>query len=78
MTNNPFLVDDEGRAAADESLLVEDAVGFDYLSLHIAKQRKCHSYVFGKTLIGGKAVNTDADDLRVGLLEIGDISLIRL
>jgi hypothetical protein len=76
--DNSFLVDDERRAAADKPFLIEDAVGFDRLSLDVAEQREGHSYIFLETFVSGVAVNTDADDLRISFLEVGDISLIRL
>jgi hypothetical protein len=78
VANNPVFVDNEGGAAADESLFVKNAVGFDYLTLDVAEQWKRHTDVFLESLVSGVAVNADAYDLRVTFLEIGDISLIRL
>jgi hypothetical protein len=78
MADDAVFVDDESCSAANEPLLVEDAVGFDHLPLDVAEQGKGHAYVFLEAVIGGVAVNADADDLRVALLEVGDISLIRL
>ena len=78
VSDDSVFVDDESSATANESLLIEDAIGFDHLSFDVAEQGKGHSDVFFKALVGSKAVNTDADDLCIGLLEIGDISLIRL
>ena len=78
MADDPVFVYDKGGAASDKPLLVEDAVSFDHLPLHIAEQGKSHPNVLGKPLVGGEAVYTNADDLRISFLEIGDISLIRL
>ena len=78
MADDPILVDDEGGAAADEPLLVKDAVSLDHLSLDVAEQWERHPDVFLEAVVSGVAINTDADDLRITFLEIGDISLIRL
>ena len=78
MADDSVFINYESGAATDEPLLVKDAVSFDHLSLHVAEQGEGHPYVFSKPPIGGEAVNTDADDLRVALFEIGEISLIRL
>jgi hypothetical protein len=72
------FVDDEGRTASDEPLFVKDAVGLDHLSLHVAQQWECYSDVFLEAVVGSVAINTYADDLRVALLEVGNISLICL
>jgi hypothetical protein len=78
VADDSVFVDNEGSAAADEPFLVKNAVGFDHLSLDVAEQREGHTDVFTESLVSGVAVNTDADDLRITFLEIGDISLIRL
>ena len=78
MPDDSILVNDKSGTAADESLLVEDAVGFDDLSLDVAEQGKSHPDVFLEAVVSGVAVNADADDLRITFFEIGDISLIRL
>jgi hypothetical protein len=76
--DNAFLVDDEGGAAADEAFLIKHAVGSDRLSFDVTEQGETHTYIFLKALVGGKAVNADAYDLRVALFEVSDISLICL
>jgi hypothetical protein len=76
--DNPVFVYDKSSAAADKPLLVKDAVGSDHLSLDVAEQGERHPYIFLEAIVGGVAVNADADDLCVALFEIGDISLIRL
>lgn len=78
MTDDPIFVYHEGGTAADEPLLVKDAVGSNYLSLDVAEQGECYTDVFLESLVSSVAIHTNADDLRIGLLKIGDISLIRL
>lgn len=78
MADDPVFVDDESRSATDKSLLVEDAVGLDYLSLDVTEQGESYTYVFLEAVVSSIAVNADADDLRITFLEIGNISLIRL
>ena len=78
VTDDPVLINDEGGAAADEPLLVEDAVSPDHLPLDVAQEREGHSNVLLETIVGCIAVNADAYNLCVALLEVGDISLIRL
>ncbi len=78
MTDDPIFVYHEGGTAADEPLLVKDAVGSNYLSLDVAEQGESHPYVFLESLVSSVAIHTDADDLRVTFLEVGNISLIRL
>ena len=78
VADDPVLVDDEGGAAADEPLLVEDTVSPDHLTLDVAQEREGHSDVFLKAFVGCVAVNADAYNLCVALLEVGDISLICL
>ena len=78
VADDPVFVYDEGGATTDEPLFVEDAIGSNYLSLDVAEQGESHPNVFLESLVGGVAIHTDADDLRVGLLEVGNISLIRL
>jgi hypothetical protein len=78
VADDALFVNNEGRAASNEPLLVEDTVSLHHLALEVAQKRESHPNIFLEPLIGRVAVNTDAQDLRVALLEIGDISLIRL
>ena len=78
MADDTVFINNEGGAAADESLLVKDAIGFDHLSLDVAEQWKSHTYVLLEAIVSRVAINTNADDLRVALFKVGDISLIRL
>src|SRR4051794_38572816 len=78
MTDDTVFVDDESGAAADEPLLVKDAVSSDHLTLDIREKRECDAYVLLEPLISSVAVNANAQNLRVALLKVGDTSLIRL
>ncbi len=78
MPDDSVFVDDECGARSDEPLFIEDAVSSHHLSLDVAEQGECHSYVFGESLVGGIAVHANADNLCIALLKFGDISLIRL
>jgi hypothetical protein len=78
VADDAFLVDDESCPAADEVLLVEDAVGMDRLALDVAQEREGRADVLLESPVGGEAIDADAEDLSVALLEVGDISLIRL
>lgn len=78
MTDDPIFINDESRPAANESLLVEDAVLPDHLPLDVGEKRECHADVFLEAIVSRIAVNADAQNLRVILLEFGNISLIRL
>jgi len=78
VTDDPIFVYDESRPAADEPRFVEDAVVFNDLSLDVGEEREGHSDVFLKPPVGCIAVNRDAQNLRVTILEVGNISLIRL
>ena len=64
--DDPFLIHHKRCAVGETVFLVQDAVfqgDFPLLS---------------EGLVGWGTVDADAEDLRVGLLELGDISLIRL
>ena len=78
MSDDTFLVHDEGSAGGKALFLIVDAVGFRNCALEIAEEGEGHSDLFGEGAIGGEAVNTDAKNLRVGCVEFGDIRLIRL
>lgn len=78
MLNFSFLVHNEGRARGVAGFLVINSVIFDRFSFPIAQEREFHADVLGKTLVGGETVHADAENLRVGGVEFGDIRLIRL
>ena len=76
--DDSLLIDHEGSAISEALFFVEDAVVFDDSAFEIAEYRKGNSNLFGEFAVGGNTVNTHAEDLRVVVLEFGDISLIRL
>ena len=78
MTNDPFLVHYKGSARCEALGFIVDAVGLRYCALEIAEEREGDADLFGEGAIGGEAVNTDAQNLRLGRVEFGDIRLIRL
>ena len=76
--DDPFLIHHKRCAVGETVFLVQDAVFQGDFALEIAEQRKVHANLFREGLVGWGTVDADAEDLRVGLLEFGDISLIRL
>jgi hypothetical protein len=78
MPYDPVLIDAERGSCAISTLFIKDPIVFNHFPLEIAEQRECHSYVFLEAFVGRIAVNADPQDLRVCLLEFGDIRLIRL
>jgi len=76
--DDAVFVDHEGGAIAEALFFVEDAIIFDDRAFEIAEYRECDSELFGEFAVGGNAVDTHAEDLRVVGFELGDISLIRL
>ena len=78
VADNTFFVHDEGSAGGKSLFFVVDPVGFRDCALEIAEEGKGNADLFGEGAIGGEAVNTDAQNLRFGCVEFGDIRLIRL
>jgi len=76
--NDSFFIDHEGRAVSETLLFVEDAIVFDDSAFEITEYRERDSNLFGEFAVGGNAVYAHAENLRVGGVEFGDISLIRL
>ena len=76
--DDAFLIDQERGAVSKTLLLVEDTISLHYRAFEIAEYRECDSELFGEFAVGGNAVDTHAEDLRVVGFELGDISLIRL
>jgi hypothetical protein len=75
---DPVFVYDESRAASYESFFVKDAVSSNHLPLDVGEKREGYTYVFLEALVCGIAINTNAQNLCVALLKVGEISLIRL
>ena|SRR5438067_1231983 len=78
VADDPVFVYDESRAASDESFFIKDAVSSNHLPLDVGEKRESYTYVFLEALVCGIAINTNAQNLCVALLKVGDISLIRL
>ena len=76
--DDAFLVHHERGAIGEAALFVEDSVLLGDGSFEVAKERVSDLKLLGILFVGKPAVNADAENLSVGLLEFGDISLIRL
>src|SRR5262249_29295714 len=76
--DDAFFIDHEGSAIAEALLLVKDAIVFHDGAFEIAEDRKGNAKLFGEFAVGGNTVYTHTENLSVGCVEFGDISLIRL
>jgi hypothetical protein len=76
--DDAVFINGEGGARAVASLFIKDAVVFNYLPLEIAEQGESHADVFLEAFVGRVAVHANSQNLCIALLEVGDISLIRL
>ncbi len=75
--DHAIAVDHEGRALGQPDDRHQDAVvPRDGLVL-VAQEGKLEAELFRKGSVLGPVVDADPDDLGAGLLELGDISLIR-
>jgi len=75
--HNSVLIHDVRGAGRDAPLGVQDSVLCAHRPVEIAQQRKRQTKVLCKAPVAGSRVHTDSQDLRVGLVEFSDISLIR-
>ena len=78
VADDAFLVHDESSARGKALFLIVDSVSLGDCAFEIAEEGESNADLFGEGAIGGEAVNTDAKNLRVGCVEFGDITLIRL
>ncbi len=78
MLNYPVLIDHKRGAITEALRFVENSIILHHCSFEIAEERECYSNVLREAFVGGNAIYTDAENLRVGSFEFGDISLIRL
>jgi len=76
--NHAILVDDKSGAVREALLFVQNAVVFGYRPLEVAKEWEAKILLLRERGVGSRAVHADAENLSVVLLELGDISLIRL
>jgi len=76
--HDSLLIDNESGAVREPMFFIEDPVLLRDCALKITEQRESESILLREHLIGGRAVNADAQHLCARVLEFGDISLIRL
>ena len=82
--DHTLLVDHEGGAAREFVLIhfqivgFEDAIGFQYLVIHIAEERKGDADLLGKGAVGGGTIDANSENYCVTCLELGQIRLIGL
>jgi hypothetical protein len=76
--DDAFFIDQEGGAISKALLFVEDTIVFHDSAFEIAEYRKSDPNLFCELAVGGNAVYTHAENLRLVCFEFGDISLIRL
>ena len=65
LLHNPGAIDDKRRAAGDDILFVEDAVGSADVSLGVAQNGELSAQLLGECGVGPWAVHTDPDNHRV-------------
>jgi hypothetical protein len=78
MLDDTLLVDDKRGAIGKLLLLVQNAILFGDGSLEIAEEGEHEAFLLGKGGVGGSTIDADSQHLGAILLELGDISLIRL
>ena len=76
--NHAILIHNECRPIRETSVRVENSIVLRDFALKIAKEWKREPVLLGKDFVGRRTVHADPQDLHALLLEIGDISLIRL
>ena len=76
--DHAVLVDDESGAVRESLLFVQNSVVFGDGPLEVAEKREVKVFLLRERRVGGRTVHADAENLRIVLLEFGDISLIRL
>jgi hypothetical protein len=78
MANQAVLIDHKSDAVGEEAGEAEDAVGFGNYLVCVAQQRKAGAGVFRELAVPLLSVEANAQNLRAGGLEFGDIRLISL
>jgi hypothetical protein len=78
MLDDTLLVYNERSAVGELLLLVQNAVLFGNRSLEVAEEREHEAFLFGEGSVGGSTIDADSQHLGAILVELGDISLIRL
>ena len=78
VSDDPLFVYHERRAIAVALLFIKRAVIFHHGAFEVAQEREGEADVLREAFVGRNTVHTNAENLRVGSFEFGDISLIRL
>lgn len=78
VADDAALVHYECGAVGKALLLVQDPVLLGNRPHEIAEERELNALLFGEGGVGSRTVYADSENLRVGLCEFGDISLICL
>ncbi len=76
--NDPLFVDHKSCAITKPLFLIKDSVVLYHSTLEVAEDGKREPELFGKLPIGRNTVYAKPENLSVGSIEFGDISLIRL
>jgi len=78
MLDDTLLVDHKCGAVGELLLFVQNAVLFGDSSLEVTEKREHEAFLLCEGGISGSTIDTDSQHLGAILLELGDISLIRL
>lgn len=76
VANHSLLVQDKSHALCHPEK-TERAIELGNRFLRIAEERKGDAELLGETLVGGRTVDADAEDLRLGLLKKRETILVR-
>ena len=76
--DDAFLVHHKRCPVGKPVLVIQDSVILGDDPLEVAQEWEGEAFLFGKHFVGRGAIDADPEYLRFGLLEFGDISLIRL
>lgn len=78
VANYAFAVDHKSDALGDANQRVEHAVLLRHRLAFVAQDRELQAELGSEGVVARGRIDADSDHLRAGLLEFGDISLIRL
>ncbi len=78
VANDAVFIDHKGDAVGKQAGEAEDAVGFGNYLVCVAQQRKTGTGLFRELAVSLLSVEANAQNLRAGGLEFGDIRLISL
>jgi hypothetical protein len=77
VSNDAFLIDEEGGAIAKALVLIKNTIVLDDGAFEIAEEWEGNLDLLCKFPVGGNAVHTQTKNLRFVVFEFRDISLIR-